>query len=207
MAPKELSEYMSLDYTLVLKKDEDGDWVATVKELDGCIADGETPEEAIKNLESMKELWLRARLRSKRPVPLPEKDEQEFSGKFLQRVPKNLHRKLVRLAEKEGVSLNQFVTAVLAEAVGHKAAEQEGIARTIRPGAWDHWCLEKGRFESAWETSGHRPLDHVRRNHSIQTLTRMTPITEEGTIGREQRSGNQENHEVWNNPLVQTARR
>ncbi|MEW6504841.1 MAG: toxin-antitoxin system HicB family antitoxin [Chloroflexota bacterium] len=34
------------------------------------------------------------------------------------RVPKSLHRKLVDLAEQDGVSLNQWINTALAEAVG-----------------------------------------------------------------------------------------
>ncbi len=42
------------------------------------------------------------------------------SGKWVQRVPRSLYLKLTVLAKAEGVSLNQFVTAVLAEAAGKK---------------------------------------------------------------------------------------
>lgn len=40
------------------------------------------------------------------------------SGKFLVRLPQSLHAQLVAEAEREGVSLNQFVTLALAGAVG-----------------------------------------------------------------------------------------
>ena len=43
-------------------------------------------------------------------------------GQWRQRVPKTLHDKLSRLAAAEGVSLNQLVVALLAEAVGKRAA-------------------------------------------------------------------------------------
>jgi antitoxin HicB len=39
------------------------------------------------------------------------------SGRFVQRVPKALHAKLARLAEREEVSLNTLVTDILAAAV------------------------------------------------------------------------------------------
>ncbi len=49
---------------------------------------------------------------------LPEPDmlpsRQEYSGKFVVRVPKSLHAALVAEAEVEGVSLNQLVVAKLA---------------------------------------------------------------------------------------------
>ena len=46
------------------------------------------------------------------------KDESEHSGRFIVRIPKNLHRAVAETAEREGVSLNQFVATVLAYSVG-----------------------------------------------------------------------------------------
>lgn len=37
-------------YTVVLERDEDGIYVATVPALPGCISDGNTVEEAMKNI-------------------------------------------------------------------------------------------------------------------------------------------------------------
>ncbi|MBK9203065.1 MAG: toxin-antitoxin system HicB family antitoxin [Candidatus Obscuribacter sp.] len=41
----------------------------------------------------------------------------KFSGKFTVRLPKSLHKALVDRAEKEGVSLNLFVTNALSRTV------------------------------------------------------------------------------------------
>lgn len=50
------------------------------------------------------------------PIPPPRaKDRSEVelpSGKWLQRVPRTLHRDLIRLAERERVGLNQLVTSL-----------------------------------------------------------------------------------------------
>jgi predicted HicB family RNase H-like nuclease len=45
--------------------------------------------------------------------------EKDYSGKVDLRMPKSLHRDLVRRAE-EGVSLNQFMVVALARAVGEE---------------------------------------------------------------------------------------
>jgi len=199
MAPKDLREYVDLDYTLILKKDEEGDWVATVKELEGCIADGSSPEEAIQNLQSMKDLWLRARINSKRPVPLPEKEQEDFSGKFLQRIPKSLHRKLASAAERDGVSLNQFVTAVLAEAVGYKGAKGEQFESPLETVVdRGRWFLGSVSEQCGWETIGQVMPKGPWRNDLIQIWTKKTPLTDEKTIGRDLNRANEEKHEIWN---------
>ena len=42
-------------------------------------------------------------------IPLPE-PKTKFSGQFNIRIPKDLHRRLVKQAMDEGVSLNAFIT-------------------------------------------------------------------------------------------------
>lgn len=118
----ELNEYLALRYTIVLRRDAEGDFVAKVQELPGCSAHGKTGEEALENLDEAKKLWIQDCLENGDPVPLPEEEDALPSGKWLQRVPRRLHRKLQSLAKAEGVSLNQLVTAVLAEAVGERKA-------------------------------------------------------------------------------------
>jgi len=56
-----------------------------------------------------------------KPEPEPEPPpEREFSGRLLVRLPKWLHRSLIKSAEREGVSLNQHVAALLSAAEGHQ---------------------------------------------------------------------------------------
>lgn len=43
----------------------------------------------------------------------------KYSGKFTVRLPKSLHQELVQRAEREGVSLNLFVTNALSRTVGY----------------------------------------------------------------------------------------
>jgi predicted HicB family RNase H-like nuclease len=45
-----------------------------------------------------------------------------MSGKVLVRMPPALHEQLVRLAEEQGVSLNQLVVSLLAGGVGFTLA-------------------------------------------------------------------------------------
>jgi len=114
-----VEELAALNYTIVMRHDDEGDVIASIKELDGCVAHGQDAVEALAALESMKRLWIESCLDEGKQVPLPAVvDEDLPSGKWLQRVPRTLHKKLTDLAHREGVSLNQYVVSVLAERVG-----------------------------------------------------------------------------------------
>jgi len=70
----DITHYMSLRYTIELYPldDEDGGgWIAEIPDLKGCCADGETPEEAIKNLDEAKRIWLETAIRRGISIPLP----------------------------------------------------------------------------------------------------------------------------------------
>lgn len=102
-------------YHLDLYQDEDGNWVAEVPDLPGCIAAGATLDEAVAEVEDAIEAWLDAAVESGRAVPSP-RGPQDFSGRFVLRVPRSLHRQLVWAAERDGVSLNTFCVAALSQA-------------------------------------------------------------------------------------------
>ena len=114
---REVERYMALPYHIELIPDE-GEWVVAIPELPGCLSQGETPEEAIKMIREAQRLWLQVALEDGRSIPAP-RPEEDYSGRFNVRVPKRLHRDLVRAAEAEGVSLNLFVATALARAVSH----------------------------------------------------------------------------------------
>jgi len=103
-------DYLDLPYNFIIKRitDESGTYFyATVLELDGCQSTGETYIEAYKNILEAMEGWIETKLENGFPVPAPIETEK-FSGKFVVRLPKTLHKKLSLEAAKEGVSLNQY---------------------------------------------------------------------------------------------------
>jgi antitoxin HicB len=122
---KNAEYYLSLPYTVILRRDEEGDVVARVDELAGCAAHGKTEQEALQNLREAQELWITDCLEQGESVPEPVNEEALPSGKWVQRVPRSLHKKLVELAKRDKVSLNQLTTSILSEAVGIRKAPQE----------------------------------------------------------------------------------
>jgi hypothetical protein len=46
-----------------------------------------------------------------------------YSGRLLLRMPRSLHEELARASDREGISLNQFITGALAAAVDWRRAD------------------------------------------------------------------------------------
>lgn len=127
---EEVKKYMRKPYRIEIIPDPDGGFVAELPELPGCITQGETFKEVIKMIEDAKKAWIESALENKIPIPEPF-ELRKFSGRFLVRVPKSLHKKLVELAEKEGVSLNTLVVNLLSEGVGRKEGKRIEIREVI----------------------------------------------------------------------------
>lgn len=65
-----VKEVLKKPYTYILTKEEKG-YSAFVLEFDGCYADGESIEEASKNLEKAAEAWVEGILDDNTPIPEP----------------------------------------------------------------------------------------------------------------------------------------
>ncbi len=108
--------YLSLPYGTEVMRTEQG-YFARVPDLPGCITWANTFEELGAMIEDAKLAWIEDALEDGDRIPEP-RDVGEFSGKVNLRMPRSLHRDLVRRAEAEGVSLNQYMTTALARSVG-----------------------------------------------------------------------------------------
>ena len=106
----------------VFWSDEDEGFIAIAPDLPGASAWGKSETEAIKELHTVIDLWLKAAKRTGNPVPKPsDRADVNYSGKFLMRVPKRLHADLARAAEAQSVSLNQYVLYLLTKGHGERA--------------------------------------------------------------------------------------
>ena len=111
-----------IDYHFTVHKlplEEGGGYLAEAFDLNGCIADGETVEEAIHNLEDAIISWVKTAQELGKEVPKPSSDSC-YSGKWLIRTPKSLHRNLAELSKQEGVSLNTMTISLLSEGIGSR---------------------------------------------------------------------------------------
>lgn len=126
------SYYAALKYPVELyRRDDDGEhyWVAEIPDLPGCVADGETPDEAVESLGEAKRLWIEARLENGHHVPEPT-DTRGYSGRLLLRMPKSLHRKLAAQSRREGTSLNMYVVSLLSGGAADAASERRAVAES-----------------------------------------------------------------------------
>ena len=127
MARRTAVEYLELPYTIEVRFDSgDGEsgWVASVVELPGCITQGDTFEELGEMIREAMLAWIEVELEDGAAIPEPRAVD-DFSGKFVTRIPRSLHRDLVRAAERDGVSLNSFVNMALSRSVGSPRAARD----------------------------------------------------------------------------------
>ena len=57
------------------------------------------------------------------PSAKPRQKSGTYSGRLLLRMPRTLHEELAKASERDGVSLNQFITGVLASAVDWRSED------------------------------------------------------------------------------------
>lgn|GEM_PF-183848 len=113
-------------YTRVLSRlpdEEGGGFLVTFPDLPGCKSDGETEEEALANGRDAFVSWVSARIDQGKNIPEPAGKTVDYvaadvSGRFLARLPKYIHARLVKRAEREGVSVNALVLAFIASGLG-----------------------------------------------------------------------------------------
>ena len=112
-----IEEYMKLPYRMEITPDPyEGGYVISYPELPGCLSTAETIEEAIRNGEDAKRLWIETALEDGIGIAEPSA-LANYSGQFKLRIPKSLHRKLAENARNEGISMNQYCVYLLSRNV------------------------------------------------------------------------------------------
>lgn len=125
---RELEYYLNKHYPFIVYPAEEGGYVAEIEELPGCITQGETLEEVSERIEDARRAWIETAYEDGLEIRIP-RIEEEYSGKFVIRLPKYLHRRLSEKAIREGISLNQYVVALLS---GSASTREETVEQTIK---------------------------------------------------------------------------
>ena len=92
--------------------EEDHEYVGLCAEFPSLSWLARTPEAALKGIRKLVSKIVADMIRNKEPIPEPIAIKH-FSGKFMLRVPPDVHRQLAIQAAEAGVSLNRLISAKL----------------------------------------------------------------------------------------------
>ena len=101
----------------VFWSEPDHAYIAVCPEFEDLSAFGNTPKEALAEMQTVLEMAIETYQEAGWALPEP-KTSPEYSGQFRVRLPKTLHARLAAQAALEGVSLNTLIVNYLAESVG-----------------------------------------------------------------------------------------
>lgn len=121
-----LEYYMAQNYPVEIREIPEelgGGYSASIPHLGrwAFFAVGDAIQEALEELEEVKQSLFEDMLergKSIPPAPAYTEEAEEYSGRLLLRIPRDLHRDLAELAEKNGTSINQYVATILAQYTG-----------------------------------------------------------------------------------------
>jgi predicted RNase H-like HicB family nuclease len=111
-----VAEYLKRPYHWVIFPDEKR-YGAFVLELPGCFSGGDTPEEAVTELQDAMTVWIESELERGHDIPEPI-DPEKSSGRLTFRIPPSLHYRAQLRAQLEGVSLNRLLSDAVSRYLG-----------------------------------------------------------------------------------------
>ena len=97
----------------VMWSDEDEEFVGLCAEFPSLSSLAATSEKTLKGIRSVVKDCVADMNKNKKELPIPL-SSRKFSGKFMVRVPPEVHRHLAMEAAESGVSLNRIASAKLA---------------------------------------------------------------------------------------------
>ena len=98
----------------VTQSEDDADYVGLGAEFPSLSWLADTPEKALKGIRNLVAEVLLDMGKTDEPIPEPIVIKH-FSGKFMVRVPSEVHRKLAIQAAESGVSLNRLASSKLSQ--------------------------------------------------------------------------------------------
>jgi predicted RNase H-like HicB family nuclease len=103
---KDFSYYSSLDYPVTIKKLYDGNYCAEIRLLNGCKGYGKTADDALEELDGVKETIIEMMLEEGKEIPEPQ---AEISIKL----PASLRAELEKEAQKKHLSISEYLVEKL----------------------------------------------------------------------------------------------
>ena len=115
---------MNRNYAIVVypfNTDKGVQWCAEFPDVKGCVGGGNTAEEAVREAYENLDFYLDSLAELGLPVPPANyKANEDYSGKYVVRMSKSLHRDVALMSEAEGISMNSFIVEAIAEKIGRQ---------------------------------------------------------------------------------------
>ena len=119
ISDEQIRAILARPYVRNLLPDGDGGYTVTVQEFPGCIAEGDTAEEALRNFDAAAASWIDAAVASGLAIAEPV-EAPVYSGRIALRIPGCLHQDVAHLAGIDECSINQLLSVAIAEYVGRR---------------------------------------------------------------------------------------
>ncbi len=114
-----------MEYTVKIFPDPegDGDYIAEIEELKGCSAFGETPEEALREVEIAMQLWIETAKKYGKPIPKPKnKKNNEPKKRFNVIFPESLLSNVDEYRGKYGMKRSELLAAAAEQFISTRRA-------------------------------------------------------------------------------------
>ena len=119
ISDEEILAILAKPYVRCLLPDPDGGYTVTVHEFSGCVAEGDSAEEALRNFDAAAASWIAAAVESGYPIFEPI-EPSLYSGRIALRIPGGLHEDIAHLAQLDECSVNQLLGVAISEYVGRR---------------------------------------------------------------------------------------
>lgn len=118
---KQIEYYAGLPYTIAVEQrnDQGNYYVARYIELPHFVMTGDTPDEAVRDLEAEKREWFEFNIRQGNKIPRPIKS-RKYSGRIIVRMSPGLHEQLACQADLQGTSVNSLMVKAIAREYGDR---------------------------------------------------------------------------------------
>lgn len=117
-------------YVRRLLPDPECGYTVTVHEFPGCIAEGDTAEEALSNFDRAAESWLAVCLSGGYPIIGPL-GAAEHVGRIALSIPRGLHGDVAELAQLDECTVEQLLVVAISEYVGRRMGLARGEAAKL----------------------------------------------------------------------------
>lgn len=123
-----VDEVVARPYQRVIERGGDGVFTAWLAEIPGAVAEGDSYEEALHNLDEGLADLIEVMIEEGQPIPEPV-SQRSYSGRLQVRLTPSLHARAALYAKMEGVSLNRVLSDAVASYVGLSVRETKPARR------------------------------------------------------------------------------